>query len=442
MNLQIEKGSENYVGTIIKIDNLLPIEGADRIQYTTIQGNNVIISKDIQIGDEMIYYVSGSRLDNKYCRANNLYSNKEYNSDINAKTGYLGHKQSRVKAIQLRGIISNGFILPVSSLMSMIGEDFNKLKVGDTFNRINGELICEKYVVPVQKSTNNKSNNIKQYKNINRLIDGQFQFHNKTGHLTKNIHVIAPDDIIGVHYKKHGTSVCIANIPVFKKLNWFYKLLKKVGINVVDTEYDIIYSSRSVIKNQYLSNKKHKHFYGEDIWGIVAEEVGKLIPKNWTLYGEILGYTPYGSPIQKGYDYGCQVGEHKFYVYKISVNNPDGNVIYLTDNQIAEYCKSVGLLYNDTLLFYGRACNLYDDYLITQGIKTLEEWQNEFISKLKSMYEGANCKMCNNKVPSEGIVLRVESLYNYEAYKLKTESFVLRESNMQDKEEIDIEDIS
>ena len=32
-------------------------------------------------------------------------------------------------------------------------------------------------------------------------------------------------------------------------LNWFEKLAKKIGLNIVDTEYDLIYGSRNVVKN-------------------------------------------------------------------------------------------------------------------------------------------------------------------------------------------------
>ena len=47
--------------------------------------------------------------------------------------------------------------------------------------------------------------------------------------------------------------------------------------------------------------------------------------------------------------------------------------------------------------------------------------------------------MCTNKVPEEGIVLRVENLESYNAYKLKSKRFLLMESEAQEKDEIDIE---
>jgi hypothetical protein len=47
--------------------------------------------------------------------------------------------------------------------------------------------------------------------------------------------------------------------------------------------------------------------------------------------------------------------------------------------------------------------------------------------------------MCNNKVPEEGIVVRKESLFSCESYKLKSFSFLEKESKELDKGVIDIE---
>ena len=51
----------------------------------------------------------------------------------------------------------------------------------------------------------------------------------------------------------------------------------------------MVFSSRKVIKIDYLKINNNS-YYSEDIWGIVKNEIAHLIPKNYTLYGEILGY--------------------------------------------------------------------------------------------------------------------------------------------------------
>jgi hypothetical protein len=448
MKLKIKEGSENYVCSVIKIEHLYPIEGADKIQRCLVNGNDVVVSKNVKIGDIMLYFVSGTKLNVDYCKYNDLLTDAEMNR--NKVKGYISHKQFRVKAIKLKGIISDGILMPLESLnmgidLEMWGKDYEReLKVGDEFNIINDITICEKYFVPCRNG-NPGGSAPKQPKKIDRLVENQFYFHNDTDNLRKNIHKINPDDIIGIHYKKHGTSIVVGNVLVKKNLKWYERVAKKLGIQVIDTQYDIVYSSRKVIKNQYLNEETGVGYYGDDIWGVVAKEIGHLIPKNWTLYGEVLGFTPGGSPIQGKYDYGCNVGEHKFYVYKISVVNSDGKVIYLTDKQIEEYCEKVGLLYKDTFIYYGSIDNLFEskefmDWDVLVREETRDLWQETLLDYLEYKYNEKDCYMCTNKVPEEGIILRVEKLEYYEAYKLKSKRFILMESDAQEKEETNLED--
>jgi hypothetical protein len=437
MTLSVNENSKNYACSVVEVKKILPIEGADMIVKTIVNGNTVVCSKNVKEGDKMLYFVSGTKLNADYCKKNNLYDKSEENLDT-AQKGFISFKQKRVKAIKLRGEISDGMLMPINSLYSLIS-NADWLQIGNEFTDIDGVSICEKYIVPVQQRGNNATKSHKQPKGIDRLIEGQFYLHGDTDNLRKNIGKINPDDIIGIHYKKHGTSMVVGNVLVKTPLSWYEKLLKKIGVNIKEEDYDIVYSSRKVIKNQYLNPTKGGGFYGEDIWGVVAKEIGHLIPKNWTLYGEILGYTALGAPIQGKYDYGCNVGEHKFYVYKISVVNPDGKVIFLTDKQIEEYCEKVGLLYKDTFIYYGEAVDLFP-HIQPSVTSNIDIWREKFLNSLEYLYNEKDCYMCNNKVPEEGIILRKENMYSYEAYKLKSKRFILGESEAQEKGETNLED--
>lgn len=436
MKLTVSENSKNYACSVVEIKETFSIEGADNIVRVVVNGNNVVVSKTTEVGSKMLYFVSGTKLSADYCHKNNLYDKLEENYDVE-KRGFISFRQKRVKAIKLKGIISDGMLMPLDSLKAFI-EAYNNLKVGDEFTEVNGNTLCEKYIVSV-KETSNKVKGQKSVK-ISRLIDNQFYLHNDTSNLRKNIDKINPNDIIGIHYKKHGTSIVIGNIQVKRQLSWIEKIAKKLKVKVDEVKYDVVYSSRKVIKNSDLNPTQNEGYYGEDIWGVVAKEVGHLIPKNWTLYGEVIGYTQSGSGIQGKYDYGCKVGEHKFYVYKISVVNTDGNVIYLTDKQIEEYCEKVGLLYKDTFIYYGVAKELYPDLKAYLGDDDLEDWKNSMISRLEKDFNEKKCYMCTNKVPEEGIIVRVERLEQYEAYKLKSKAFLLMESMEQEEEISNIED--
>ena len=433
MKLTTLENSINYSCTVVEVKELSNIEGADRIQKCTIFGNNVVVSKDVKVGDVMLYFVSGTRLNEDYCKHNNLLDKAELNNDT-TKKGFISYKQLRVKALKLRSIISDGILMPLESLQYFC--DTKNFKIGDTFTCINGNTLCEKYFVPIRNS-NPGGKAPKRPTKISRLVEGQFYLHGDTFNLRRNMDKINPDDIIGIHYKKHGSSVVVSNCLVKKSLKWYEKLLKKAGVNIVETKYDIVYSSRKVIKNAYL-NTNPNSFYSTDIWGDVAKEIGDKIPKNWTIYGEVLGFTSDGGWIQKDYAYGCKQGEHKFYVYKISVVNEDGKVIYLTDKQIEEYCEKVGLLYKDTFIYYGRAINRFN-YKEDGKEWSLDTWREKFLEILEATYTEKDCYM-NPGQPEEGIILRVENMYEYNAFKLKSKKFLLAESDLQEQEITNLED--
>ena len=434
MRLEVKENSKNYACSVVEIKNLFPIEGADNVLRTVVNGNNVVVPKTTEVGSTMLYFVSGTKLSAEYCKVNNLYDKEENNLDT-TKRGFMSFKSRRIKCLRLRGVISDGMLMPLSSLSSMnLPLSTQTMEVGNEFTDIDGVSICEKYIVPIRNSGENNKKG-KQSVKISRLVDSQFYLHGDTSNLRKNMDKINPSDIIGIHYKKHGTSFVVGNVQVKRFLSWFEKLVKRFGVKVEETMYDIVYSSRKIIKNGYLNPTSGEGFYGEDIWGVVAKEIEHLIPKNWTLYGEILGYTESGSAIQGKYDYGCKVGEHKVYIYKISVVNTDGNVIFLTDRQIEEYCEKVGLLYKDTFIYYGTIRNYMDMYFI-EG----DNWREEVLKTLEKNYNEKDCYMCTTKVPEEGIIVRVEKLEQYEAYKLKSKRFLLMESEEQEKEVSNIED--
>lgn len=115
MKLEIEKGSENYAATIVEIQSIYDIPGADKIKRTNVLGNDVVVGLDTKVGDKYIYFCSGTKLSPEYCRFNNLYSDKELNRD-NTVSGYLS-KTGRTKAIKLRGVISDGLLMPLESLL-------------------------------------------------------------------------------------------------------------------------------------------------------------------------------------------------------------------------------------------------------------------------------------------------------------------------------------
>jgi len=203
MKLTIKENSKNYPCSVVKIGQIYPIEGADRIKRTVIYNNDIIIDSSIKEGDVMLYFVSGTKLNEDFCKWNNLLTDATLNKD--GRSGYISAKKLLLKAVKLRGIVSDGLLLPISCLSNFVG-DISSLKVGDEFTDIDDFSLCEKYFVPENihsKNTTNISNNRKE-KLTDLIVEKQFRFHSETSHFAKHLHKFEVGDRMIVTRKLHG----------------------------------------------------------------------------------------------------------------------------------------------------------------------------------------------------------------------------------------------
>jgi hypothetical protein len=425
------KTNENYLAKVAVINNLRKHKNADRLQITTIDGNNVIVGIDIKEGDKGIFFPLESQISDWFLKENNLYDDKTLNKD-QEKKGYISHK-GRVRALRLKKEMSEGLWLPISSLYSSFEDIYEgDLKDGTYFDTVLDKLLVKKYVIEVkERKSGGLKNQVKQEKKFSKIIDSQFRFHESTAQLGKNIYKVNPDDIIVITQKLHGTSVVLSNILCKKQLTWKDKLAKFFGINVVEEFYDNVYSSRTVIKNKYEDTTNPNSYYKTDVWGEVNNEYKEFIEKGITLYGEIVGFESSGSFIQKGYVYGCEQKQHKFYVYRITSTNVDGRVIEFSWQQIKDYCNRYSISHVPEY-YYGIAYNLFN-------LNKEHHWNDNFFNKLKETYLE---KTLPEKTPDEGIVLRIEKGLNLEYYKLKSFTFLEKETKQLDKGEVDLESMN
>ena len=136
-----------------------------------------------------------------------------------------------------------------------------------------------------------------------------------------------------------------------------------------------------------------------------------------TFYFEIVGYTPTYKMIQKGFDYGCELGKFKTFIYRITYTNDVGDVFEMSTKQVQDYCNEMGIT-PVVEYFYGKAseyCSINDE--------DLDSWRNKLLEQLKNDYNEKDCDMCINKVPEEGCVIRIEG-NSFEAYKCKSVRFL------------------
>lgn len=458
MSLKITEGADpNYLATVIKCPTIKAHPNAERLELAEIFGNTVVIGKGLYIeGEKLVYFPVESAISRKFLSWANLLDKEELNRDGKTK-GFFG-KQNRVKAIALRGVPSQGFLYKVSELAKYYEIDENTFNIGDTFDTVGDDVLVTKYIKGTERKSgepNSKKSRVPKWidKTIgvfprpirrnaylfvnawfnrnqegiaSKIVDGQFHFHYKTEHLGKNIWVVNPDDVITITQKWHGTSAIYANILCKKRFNPLRSLANMVGFKIPTTEYQFVYSSRSVLKNR----KDGK--FTDDVWGEVANKLIIRVPKDHTIYGEIVGYTPTGKTIQKNYDYHMDKNECQFRVYRITQNLPENKIYEFEWYEIEEFCNEYGLL-TVPVEYQGLAKELFN-------IPVDEKWHDNFLSAMKEKYLDKDCEYCTTGVVNEGVVLRIESNPKRTALKFKSPKFIIKESSDRDNNEENIDE--
>ncbi len=429
---------ENNQAFVAYLENIQPIENADKIVQADVTLNGtkitqVVVGIDTQPHTKVVYFDSNMVLNLDFIQTIDKQA-PDYGSDkFHSFDSYLS-KGNRVKIVKLKNVISNGIAVNIEKFYPYFRnfQEMEKIKEGYSFTDLNGINICHKYLPPV-KVVSVQGKKGRTIKVKSRIIPDQFHFHIDTSQLLRNVNVLSPEKIISISRKIHGTSAIVSNCKVHRDLNLIERMAKFLGANIDDTEYDYIYASRSVIKN----SAKTQGFYKVDIWTQAGESnfKGKLHDGE-TVYYEIVGYLPLSSAmIQKGYRYGCTVGDYKIAVYRITSTGNDGTVYEYSWQAMKQRCVELSVPMVEEY-YYGNLDDICEFDMIKD--ESVANWVNNVIIHLKKTYLEKKAQDCDNN-PDEGIVIRIEGL-NIEVYKLKSESFLLKESKSHEEEIPDIEE--
>lgn len=426
--LSIIEGDENYVATIVNLPELKKVEGLDNLMVATVFGYNCLVWKDSNPDVMYVFFPAECELSKKFLQLNNLYRHSELNEDKTIK-GFFDDN-GRVRAVKFKGVVSSGFIIPVDSLGHVVWFwDAYSLQGWETFHIMEGIEICKKYRNPetLRRIAHDAKLWIKKPK-YDRVIPTQFRLHQSTPQFLRFIGDFKEWDRVVITEKLHGTSGVFSNVLTLKPQSFIEKILWRLWVRIERYEYFPLYSSRTVIKNESINPNQDGGYYWEDVWWQYAKLLEWRIEKWITLYWEIVGYTAWGQQIQKGYTYGCEKWESKFYVYRITSTTPDGIVIEFTDGQIRQYCKireiDVVPLVNLNLTWWDK---MY-----------WESWiRNNLIEQIEVM-----CPLNDGKVPREGVVIRRDGQETFSAYKLKSQLFLGYETKQLDEGVPDTEENS
>lgn len=345
-NLNCSTEPDRKMASIVRIDSILPIEGADRIVIAEIEGWRCVVNKnDFKIGDLAVYYCEDS-----------IPNFEDPNLAFLKDKGI-----QRIKIIKIKGIVSQGLLGPLSWLEGKVS-DISQLKIGDDLTEI---LQVKKYVKPEEFEQYNNISNMTFPSNIPKTNEERLQNNIK---MIKNI----MGRNIVITRKEDGCSC------TFSYFNGIF--------NVCGRNY--------ILENGDPSTTHY--FLVEKMYDIKSNMI--KLNRNIALQGEIIG------PKINGNRMKLRLLDFKiFNIYDID------NRKYLNQHEIDEICKQFGLrLPQVPILYSGNVNDLEFDYNGDKIL--FGDLSNDIDNNLKFIKDLFLNMSCNvnytGGLPAEGIVVK------------------------------------
>lgn len=416
-----------------------PHPNADKVQCGKVStGETVIVGKEVQDGAIGIYFPVGCQLSVRYCAENDLIARyDEAGKKINS--GYFDSKR-RVKAQPFRGTQSHGLWMPMSSLL-FTGTD--RVLTGTSLSELNGHELCRKYMTTAQEnvlSSVKKKLTWRQrlWKWMSIEVDAQvrdFPEHFDTPKYVTSALASSSGHLI-VTEKLHGTSHRVGRVLVTHPLSVWKQLVNKL-VPILSRpigKYETVHGTRRTVLYPHVRHAETFRLQSAD-WDSVAIHMRP----DEIVYGEIVGYSGlkpimqdhepkttklkpnYGTKIR--YSYGCQPGECKFYVYRITL---DGRELSWLD--VKQRAAELGL---DT---------------VPEIATTVRRWWADrtlWESSIKTSYDKRSPSFLDSAIEREGVVIRIETLSGTRWMKDKAWAFLVMEGVLQDNDSyVDAEDVA
>lgn len=424
-----EPKNKSYAAAVVRVPATLPLAGLDRLVGVPVLGHQALTQKDgAAVSDLKIVFTAETQLSHEYCKANNLYRDATLNADIR-EVGYI-ETNRRIKALKLRGHRSDALLMPLESL-AYTGIDPADLREGDVFDVANGQAICCKYEVAKKHAQNPAKSKVERaFRRVDTKI---FPEHLSTSQYHREKHLLRDGIEIVVTQKLHGTSLRVGRVPCLRQKGRIERLVNR-WIKTPDYEYDVVYGSRKVIKD--VNNPNQDHWYASDIWSEYGSKIADLIPEGWIVYGELIGWTPDGAPLQKNYTYNAPKGECELYVYRVATINAQGTLADLPWDAVKTFCLERGLKWTPEL---ARIPSWGDPELNFDG--ALEDWyMDKRYFDSREHFTEEPVPLSDGKTVDEGVCLRQEGHGLVPLLlKAKAPKFLQHETKLLDEEILDIE---
>jgi RNA ligase (TIGR02306 family) len=300
---------------VVEIASCVKHPGADRLSLVTLKGMDWVVITSLledgnhryDPGDKAIYIPIDSVLPEKL------------ETFLFPEGSAITLTKSRIKTIKIRGAYSQGMILDFSQELENLYPGVSAFKKGDDLTQFLG---VKKYEPPEES--------IPYYKGLTRNLpknNPNFDKYTDLQNLKKYPDVFGEGDTIYCSEKLHGTSTRLGLVKLADN-RWWKRLIRKIEkllkISLLP-EYEYVWGTRNLQLQQKLVKKV---YYSKDIYTQIFNQYKDKLEKDVVLYGEIVG-----DGIQKGYTYGCQPGEWKFFCYDVKVNGG-----FLSYSDFVKYC--------------------------------------------------------------------------------------------------------
>lgn len=434
-----------YQAIIARLENVVKHPNADRLQIATCRSFNVVVGLEAKDGDMVVLFPEDGQLSEEFATANNLVRKKDENGN---NIGGMFDENRRVRTQTLRGVKSEAFVIGLNSL-EKLNLDISKLKEGDAFSVLENTLICEKYINPnTRKKANNQSNNKAKNKNkwnkmVNQFLKDSFHEHKETDNIRFLNSQVASNSIMTVTLKLHGTSQRSTYLNVIEEPKTIFQKIKVFFTKKLERNWKKIYGTRRVIKTQESNDYRKK----------CHDIVSARMRKGETWYYEIVGYEDTGALImhscdnkkmkdkdfinkygnQTNFTYGMDEKQCDIYVYRITLQDEDGNLVEMPWPLVKQRCNESGIKHVPEIytVMVGDQCDpsqIVED--VTKYVEESEDFNN--LGDWSSLHI------------NEGVCVRFDSLENGNSKIFKCKSFkfrilegIVKESGVVDTEEVE-----
>ena len=343
----------SYKAIICKLENVRKAENSDNLAIADCVGNSVVVGKDYPEGMTGVYFPCDGILSQEFCRTNNLFPILGTNGKRTGG-GFFDPSKPRVRAQKFRGNRSMGFFIGLHAL-EFTGYDLCKLKIGDSFDKLNEIEICSKYI---NQATLRASNEGKR--GNKQPVAPLFFEHKDTEQFDYYCKDILPGSLITLLNKKHGTSGRYSYTTIHIKLPWWKRGINKLVKVFLETKSEYLVGMRRVVLLPEDENRGGFHG-GEAFRYKFLDSIKGKIPLNLTIYLEICGWAnnkpimpphvldkkdlkeikdKYPNPMF--FSYGNLEGQCDYTVYRITFSCDDGTQFDLSWDQVKSFCKRNG----------------------------------------------------------------------------------------------------